>query len=465
MSTNDKGENNKSNDKYHVMVIVLGDVGRSPRMQYHAASLLQHGHIVSLVGYTGESLIPELQTPANNTKNQLKVIRFEPYRPHFVRLKPLYLLLRFVGLVHGLCHALFMQQQHQVPKCVLVQNPPSIPLLFIAYLYCRYHGAGLVIDWHNLGYTMFDDNTPSIIRKIAKWYELKMAPFANGHLCVTLAMKQWLIANCCIPDDTDITVVRDCPPQFFGPTPLKVQHELLQRIPLLSTTASTKQSTLLTTMTCNGTIISNVNRPAFIVSSTSWTPDEDFSILLEALVQLNQLMLTTSTKTTTRFSRVVVVVTGKGPQKQMYETKIKSLNLQYISILTMWLEASDYPLLIGCADLGVSLHTSTSGLDLPMKVLDFLGSNVPVCAVAYPCLQELVHDGINGRIFYTGNELARQLFDLLLLPNNNTLEQMKHNIRDMTRWNENWDEHAQPVILKACRRTKVLAVSSLKKLN
>ena len=38
----------------HVVVIVLGDVGRSPRMQYHAQSLVKHGHTVSLVGYNGE---------------------------------------------------------------------------------------------------------------------------------------------------------------------------------------------------------------------------------------------------------------------------------------------------------------------------------------------------------------------------------------------------------------------------
>uniref|UniRef100_A0A8V5GIV6 Uncharacterized protein n=1 Tax=Melopsittacus undulatus TaxID=13146 RepID=A0A8V5GIV6_MELUD len=34
-----------------VCVAVLGDLGRSPRMQYHALSLARHGRDVTLLGY------------------------------------------------------------------------------------------------------------------------------------------------------------------------------------------------------------------------------------------------------------------------------------------------------------------------------------------------------------------------------------------------------------------------------
>jgi beta-1,4-mannosyltransferase len=37
-----------------VQVVVLGDIGRSPRMQYHALSIAKHGGKVFLVGYQGE---------------------------------------------------------------------------------------------------------------------------------------------------------------------------------------------------------------------------------------------------------------------------------------------------------------------------------------------------------------------------------------------------------------------------
>jgi hypothetical protein len=36
-----------------VQVVVLGDLGRSPRMQYHAVSIASHGGHVQLVGYLG----------------------------------------------------------------------------------------------------------------------------------------------------------------------------------------------------------------------------------------------------------------------------------------------------------------------------------------------------------------------------------------------------------------------------
>jgi beta-1,4-mannosyltransferase len=37
-----------------VQVLVLGDIGRSPRMQYHAISIAQHGGRVDLIGYQGQ---------------------------------------------------------------------------------------------------------------------------------------------------------------------------------------------------------------------------------------------------------------------------------------------------------------------------------------------------------------------------------------------------------------------------
>ena len=37
-----------------VTIVVLGDIGRSPRMQYHAMSLVKTGYQVDFVGFGGE---------------------------------------------------------------------------------------------------------------------------------------------------------------------------------------------------------------------------------------------------------------------------------------------------------------------------------------------------------------------------------------------------------------------------
>lgn len=50
-----------SDDHKHsirIQVLVLGDIGRSPRMQYHALSIAKHGGFVELIGYQGECYSP-----------------------------------------------------------------------------------------------------------------------------------------------------------------------------------------------------------------------------------------------------------------------------------------------------------------------------------------------------------------------------------------------------------------------
>ena len=46
--------------KQGVCVVVLGDLGRSPRMQYHSLSLADAGFTVDVVGYGGESVFTNL---------------------------------------------------------------------------------------------------------------------------------------------------------------------------------------------------------------------------------------------------------------------------------------------------------------------------------------------------------------------------------------------------------------------
>lgn len=40
----------------HIQILVVGDVGRSPRMQYHALSVAKHGRNVDIVGYKGDTI-------------------------------------------------------------------------------------------------------------------------------------------------------------------------------------------------------------------------------------------------------------------------------------------------------------------------------------------------------------------------------------------------------------------------
>lgn len=49
-----RARDNNDERKGRIQVVVLGDIGRSPRMQYHALSAAKHGAPVDLIGYSGK---------------------------------------------------------------------------------------------------------------------------------------------------------------------------------------------------------------------------------------------------------------------------------------------------------------------------------------------------------------------------------------------------------------------------
>lgn len=176
-----------------------------------------------------------------------------------------------------------------------------------------------------------------------------------------------------------------------------------------------------------------------LVSSTSWTPDEDFSILIDALLQYAELATAQP-----ELPEILAIITGKGPQKAMYLHKIAALEaagrLQRVTVRTAWLSVPDYARLLASASLGVSLHTSSSGVDLPMKVVDMFGAGLPVVGWnRFKAWPELVTEGVNGLGFGSATELTERLVELF--GDDKKLETLRVGAQKESsrRWDDEWD--------------------------
>ena len=400
-------------------------------MQMHSLSLARQEFLVDLIGYHSSDPHEEVRKHANVSLHGVSE------SPDFARLMPRFvawtLRLAWQSLSLLMCLAFL-----PAPDVILVQNPPSVPTLPVCWLVARLRGARLLVDWHNYGHTILRlqySGEETLAVKLYKFLEVRFGSFADDHMCVTKALQKHLLLQHKIRS----TVIYDRPSSKFAPISLKEKHELLQRLSLEYPVLGSETGTRFTEYV-KGVAVLKEDRPALLVSSTSWTEDEDFSVLLRALHLYSKRSV----------PRIVCVITGKGPLKEFYCRLIQEHPLEKVDFVLPWLHAADYPLLLASADLGVCLHTSSSGLDLPMKVVDMFGCHLPVCAYRYDCIDELVVHERNGLLFETGMELANQLTRLLknFPRESQDLDrirvQISHSFRE-DRWHEYWLREALPL--------------------
>ncbi|KEF60818.1 beta-1,4-mannosyltransferase [Exophiala aquamarina CBS 119918] len=408
-----------------VQVLVLGDIGRSPRMQYHASSIAKHGGTVQLIGYPESDALPELVAHPN-----VSIVPILP-PPKWLQTTNKLLFLIF-GPLKVLIQTWFLWKvlgySTKASKWLVVQNPPSIPTLFVVSLISLVRRTRLVVDWHNFGYSILALKLGSghPLVALSKRYEKYFAKSATANFAVTDAMAQLLRTE--FIKGSPVITLHDRPADMYRPLTESDRIQFLQRYQLLAkhfNDIADKKARLL-------------------VSSTSWTADEDFGLLLDALCNYSAC----ATSSHPHLPELIVVITGKGPQKQQYLEKITSLQagdaLEMVDIYTDFLSFKDYALLLGSADLGISLHTSSSGVDLPMKVVDMFGAGLPVAGWSrFTAWPELVKEKVNGRGFGSSDELAevlRELFD----PASDQLLGLKKGAEQESqrRWASEWDPAA-----------------------
>ena len=313
-------------------IVVVGELSRSPRMLNHARKFASIGP-VSLIGFNQREF-------AAAEGVRVCALRHRPRstarsRPGFLIASALRMTLTMGDLI-----AVLLREK---PSTILLQNPPSFPTLLCGFVAAALLRARLMVDWHNYGYSMLAlrlGNSHPVTR-LAAWFEGWAGKRADRHFCVSQAMQADLKRRFGIVAE----VLYDRPVEILSPD------------------------------------VANEHGHLVAVCPAGWTADEDMSLLLDGLASL-------------RGPRLEIHLTGDGPLRRELEPRIAALKDQGLAIRTGFLSERDYWQLICRADLGISMHRSSSRLDLAMKVVDLFSAGVPVCALDYGgSLPEQIRDG------------------------------------------------------------------------
>jgi beta-1,4-mannosyltransferase len=400
----------ESSDPFNVAVLVVGDLNRSPRMLNHCISLTDSFpqiNEVSLIGYNGGDIRSDI-----STNKKIKQYYIRQGINKFLRKLPKFLfifvaLIKIITQIFSLSWILF-----RIPKFrfLILQNPPGIPSMLICWIICKIRGSKFIIDWHNYGYTILKvNNRPKFLVNLACRYEKYFGKKSDVNICVSQAEKRDLkkefgIDAVCLPDRPVKGLFK-----FLNESEA---NELYKKYP----------NELSSLIDCHLPEKKD-NKPIVMISSTSWTPDEDFSILLDSFIKTEEMILESiedkgqknlMNVDKEKIKKVLFLITGRGPLRDSFMKKVSEAKLKYFDVKSIWLESDDYPKLLSLVDLGISLHYSSSGIDLPMKVVDMFSGCLPVDSIYYDTIVELDEENKNGFLFKNDKELCKILKNVII---------------------------------------------------
>lgn len=306
------------------------------------------------------------------------------------------------------------------PDMILLQTPPGLPLLPVALLAARLRGSAVIVDWHNLGWTLlalrFGATHPLV--RFTRWAELWFGRRAPYHLAVSQRVADFLGRQ----GIREPLVLHD------GPSELRPMPSARDDLP---------------------------REPVTVVAPMGWSSDDDLSLLSEALGLLSRRIALGSP----RCRKLRVLVSGHGPRRLEWAQQLRALSGPTMLVETPDVSPEEYPQLLAASHLGLSVHRSASGMDLPMKVIELRAVGVPAFILndGSP-LDEIAPAGCGVRRYGGAPELAELLYGVLVederaLP---SLELLRAEARahPPTPWDERWTFTMQRFTSAISRRSR-----------
>jgi beta-1,4-mannosyltransferase len=336
-------------------------------MLAHAWALLRSGHEVHLVGGTGTPVPVMLQREA-----RLRIHAIDGGAADRGTGMAAVVATGTRGTRLGWRLARTLLKEIPAPDLVLIQTPPALPTLPVAVAAARLRGCRLIVDWHNLSWTLLAlrfGSTHALVRA-ARGAEIFFGRQATAHVTVSARMAGRLeelgFGHVAVLHDGP-SAVRPFPPAPDNPP----------------------------------------GDPLVVVAPMGWTRDDDLALLAHALRLLGERMDTDAGHQ----RGLHLLVSGNGPLRPEWGPRLRALGTGGLRVDTPDVAPEEYPHLLASGHIGLSLHRSSSGLDLPMKILELRAVGVPVLTLndGSP-LDEIAPPGCGVLQYETAQDLARHLY-------------------------------------------------------
>ena len=157
------------------------------------------------------------------------------------------------------------------------------------------------------------------------------------------------------------------------------------------------------------------------------------------------ILLDCASEVIKKIKDVEFIILGDGPEMTKLQEFVNKNNLSKNIIFKGWIQREEIPEFLANSSIGIGPLRSTDVTKgaLPIKVLEYMASSLPILAMKGTLPEDILKNEINGYFIENSKELARKI--IYILKNDDLKNQMSKNSNEMVQ-KFDWKNVAESII-------------------